>query len=139
MLSVPCLTFYISLVCDGIVTICLTQINEEIFIILSYIVIHLFLVLYLSYLDHEQQNELSKMFYFLQNNYCQPMQDLPIPSINTKQTSNIRIALQELKLYIPYFQLQLFRICTVNYSFVLSCTLFTFNMAVLAIQTSKQT
>ncbi|KAI2803713.1 hypothetical protein BLOT_007849 [Blomia tropicalis] len=98
-----------------------------------------YIILYLSYLDHEQQNELSKMFYFLQNNYCQPMQDLPILSINTKQTSNIRIALQELKLYIPYFQLQLFRICTVNYSFVLSCTLFTFNMAVLAIQTSKQT
>ena len=139
MLSGPCLTFYISLICDGIVTICLIQIYDQIFTILAYMVINLFLVLYLSYLDHEQQNELSKMFYFIQNNYCQPMQDLPILSINTKQTNNIRIALQELKLYIPYFQLQLFRICTVNYSFVLSCTLFTFNMAVLAIQTSKQT
>lgn len=139
MLSGPFLAFYISLVADGIVTICLTQIYERFYTSVVYMTSNVILVFYVSYLEHQQQNVLKKMFHFLQNNCCQSKKDLLTLSIPERQTNSILIAIQELKLYFPYFQLRLFQMCVVDYSFVLNCFLFTFNIAILAIQTSKQT
>lgn len=159
IISIPLIAFLIANVIESVVAICLMQVMPFAYSMVFYLINTSLAMLAVATFDQQAQKTLKQIivtlqqpkhqnklfkcifnqsFHYTLNSQVEISQSMTANTDVVLNPQSVQVLLMEMDIYLQSFNLRIFTLFKIDYTFILQTTLLVANTSVLIIQTSKK-